>query len=193
MGVDPAAAFAPVLSQAALTLLTPLLVAALLRARPELDAARPLGSARRYRVYLRGLAKLLLAGVACANLTLLLLAVQLWEIVTPTAIVTAVAWLPLVAACVVFGVRVGEAGHRLPPEPGEEPDSGFVQRDDDRYWHLAGMLYANRMDPAFLVHQRVGGRWTLNLGNPVAWPVLAGLGVLALLSVLGVADLPSTG
>ncbi|WP_345407419.1 hypothetical protein [Nonomuraea salmonea] len=37
----PATAFAPVLSQLALTLLTPLLVAALLRARPDLDAAHP--------------------------------------------------------------------------------------------------------------------------------------------------------
>ncbi|RJL35601.1 DUF1648 domain-containing protein [Bailinhaonella thermotolerans] len=201
-GVDPvvrvdttfATAFAPVFSQVALTLLTPLLAAALLRARPELDAARPAGSARRYRVYLRGLARLLPAGAACANLTLLLLALQLWEIVTPSAIVTVVTWLPLAAAAaagLIFGVRVGEAGHRLPPGPGEEPHSGFEQRDDDRHWHLAGMVYANRADPAILVHQRAGGRWTLNLGNPVAWAILAGLAIVALLSLLGVVDLPA--
>ncbi|MEV4800117.1 hypothetical protein AB0K18_08870 [Nonomuraea sp. NPDC049421] len=190
-----ATAFAPVLSQLALTLLTPLLVAALLRARPDLDAARPQGSARRYRVYLRGLSRLLLAGVACANLTLLLLALQLWETVPSGTLVTVLTWLPVAAvalAGLVFAVRVGEAGHRLPPLPGEEQESGYVQRDDDRHWHLAGMLYANRMDPAILVHQRVGGRWTLNLGNPVAWAIVAVIAVVALLSVLGVIDLPGS-
>jgi uncharacterized membrane protein len=192
VATTPAVAFAPVLTQAALTLLAPLLAAALLRARPELDAARPAGSARRYRAYLGGLVKLLLLGTACANLTLLLLAVQLWGIVALSEVMSAVTWLPLLvvaAAFLIFAVRVGEAGHRLPAEPGEEPDSGFVQRDDDRHWHLAGTVYANRMDPAILVHQRVGGRWTLNLGSPVAWVVLTGLAVLALLSLLGV--LPS--
>ncbi|WP_345407416.1 hypothetical protein [Nonomuraea salmonea] len=79
-----------------------------------------------------------------------------------------------------------------PPLPGEEQESGYVQRDDDRHWHLAGMLYANRMDPAILVHQRVGGRWTLNLGNPIAWAITAVIAVVTLLSVLGVIDLPES-
>ncbi|MET8869942.1 DUF5808 domain-containing protein [Nonomuraea sp. NPDC004580] len=48
------------------------------------------------------------------------------------------------------------------------------------------------MDPAILVHQRVGGRWTLNLGNPIAWGIVAVIAVVALLSVLGVIDLPES-
>ncbi|WP_223190723.1 DUF1648 domain-containing protein [Nonomuraea terrae] len=190
-----ATAFSPVITQAALTLLTPLLIAALLRARPELDAAQPAGSARRYRVYLNGMARLLLAVAAGAGWAMFLLALQLWEVAAPSAAVTAATWTPLTAAALsflVFGVRVGEAGHRLPLRPEEARESGFVQRDDDRHWHLAGMIYANRMDPAILVHQRAGSRWTLNFGNPVAWAVLSILAVLGLLSLLGVLDLPAT-
>ncbi|MEU8399599.1 hypothetical protein AB0C28_30825 [Nonomuraea sp. NPDC048892] len=113
---------------ACLSLVALLTAAALLRARPELDAAGPAGSARRYRVYLSGLTRLLLIGVVCADLTLLL-ALQLWEIVPSSVRVTTLTWLPLTVAggaFLFFGIRVGEAGHRLPPEPGEEQESGFV-------------------------------------------------------------------
>ncbi|MEU8364104.1 hypothetical protein AB0C27_49605 [Nonomuraea sp. NPDC048882] len=114
---------------ACLSLVALLTAAALLRARPELDAASPAGSARRYRVYLSGLTRLLLIGVVCADLTLLLLALQLREIVPSSVRVTTLTWLPLTVAggaFLYFGIRVGEAGHRLPPEPGEEQESGFV-------------------------------------------------------------------
>ncbi|MEO3892392.1 hypothetical protein [Nonomuraea sp. B5E05] len=194
IATTPATAFAPVLSQTAITVLVPLLVAALIRARPETDAEHPVTSARRYRVYLHGIATLLLAGAACADLTLLLLALQQWDVLAPSPLTTAATWAPMAAiaaAFLVFGVRVGEAGHRLPSLSGES-GSGYVQRDDDRHWHLAGTLYINRHDPAILVHQRLGGRWTLNLGNPVAWTVLTVLASLALLQLLGVIDLPPT-
>ncbi|MGR6919441.1 hypothetical protein ACU635_34835 [[Actinomadura] parvosata] len=152
-------------------------------------------SARRYRVYLSGIATLLLAGVACADLTLFLLALQQWDLLTPSPLMAVATWAPTIAIAVaflIFGVRVGEAGHRLPPLPGES-GSGYVQRDDDRHWHLAGTVYANRHDPAILVHQRVGSRWTLNLGNPVAWTILTIVAAGALLSLLGVVHLPPTG
>ncbi|MEV6868441.1 hypothetical protein AB0M44_46615 [Streptosporangium subroseum] len=204
MGVDTAhrmsttwpAAFAPALVQAALTLLMPLLAAALTRARPELDAARPAGSARRYRVYLTGVVRLIMASTACANLTAFVIALQLWEILTPSVIVTVVTYLPLglaMAAWIVFEFRVGQAGHRLPSELGEEAeDSTFVQRDDDRHWHLGGFVYANRTDPALFVHQRVGGAsWTMNLGHPTTWAILAIAMVIALLSATGTIPLPA--
>ncbi|MFI6884186.1 DUF1648 domain-containing protein [Streptosporangium canum] len=204
MGVDlahrvsttPPAAFAPVLVQAALTALMPLLAAGLTRARPELDAARPAGSARRYRAYLKGVLRLAFATAACANLSVFLIALQIWEILRPSVIVTVVTYLPLGAALVawiVFELRVGQAGHRLPPEPGEEAeDSDLVQRDDDRHWHLGGFVYANRADPALYVHQRAGGAsWTMNLGHPLTWAVLAAVLVVALLAAAGAIPLPA--
>ncbi|MEU8364105.1 hypothetical protein AB0C27_49610 [Nonomuraea sp. NPDC048882] len=48
------------------------------------------------------------------------------------------------------------------------------------------------MDPAILVHARLGGRWTLNLGNPATWAVLAGVAVPVLLALLHVIDVPAT-
>ncbi|MEV4182513.1 hypothetical protein AB0J28_13850 [Streptosporangium canum] len=196
VGTTPPIAFAPVLVQAVLTVLMPLLAAGLTRARPELDAARPAGSARRYRAYLKGVIRLAFATAACANLSVFLIALQIWEILRPSATVTAVTYLPLGAALVawiVFELRVGQAGHRLPPEPGEEAeDSDLVQRDDDRHWHLGGFVYANRADPALYVHQRAGGAsWTMNLGHPLTWAVLAAVLVVALLAAAGTVPLPA--
>ena len=67
-----------------------------------------------------------------------------------------------------------------------------MQRDDDRYWHLGGFVYANRDDPAVLVHQRAGGfQWTVNLGHPVGWGIGAVLAAIVLVSVAATAfDLP---
>ncbi|AQZ66886.1 unnamed protein product [[Actinomadura] parvosata subsp. kistnae] len=199
LGADPArraptsvfTAFEPVLLQAVVTVAFPALTLVLLRARPDLDAARPAGSARRYRVYLRGMARLSLLGAACVNFSLFIAALRLWEVF---ALGTAAAVLPL--AALVLGPlawewRAGQGGHRLPRLPGEEKeDSGLVQRDDDRHWHLAGTVYANRHDPGVVLHARFGQSWTLNLGHPVAWAVVAGLAALVLLALTGIIDLP---
>ncbi|GAA4231375.1 putative membrane protein [Streptosporangium album] len=191
-------AFEPVVYQTAITLLVLALVVILLRARPDLDAARPKGSARRYRVYLRGIAALSLLSAACLNLGLLVSALQLWAIITPTSLWQAAAYLPLavlLGAWLVWEAKVGAAGHRLPALPGEEKeDSGLAQRDDDRHWFLAGTVYVNRRDPALLLHARIGSSWTLNLGHPIAWLLIAVLVValasLGLSALFGVIDLP---
>ncbi|RZQ63040.1 DUF1648 domain-containing protein [Amycolatopsis suaedae] len=177
-----------VLYQAGTVVVAAVLSLLLVRARPDLDAARPRGSARRYRVYLRGVARLVLLLATAVNLTLV---AALLPAGWPR---TVAAVLPLAALAVVFLVwerRVGQAGHRLPAEPGEDDeDSGVVQRDDDRHWLLAGMVYLNRRDPALLVHRRVGVYWTLNLGHPVAWVLLAVIAVVAVLALTGAVDLP---
>lgn len=192
------AAFAPVVQQAVLTVLMPALVAVSLRARPDLDAADPAGSAARYRVYLRGLAVLLLGTTALGNLSLAVVAALLWELAAPGPLATAAMVVPLAVAAlawVVFAVRVGEAGHRLPGGTASTRpvQRRLVQRDDDRHWYLAGLVYGNRADPALLVHKRIGMGWTLNLGHPITWAVLAGLVLLAGLAMTGVIDLPARG
>lgn len=192
----------PVLAQAAITLAVPLFLLAIVRSRPEIDAARPADSARRYRIYLRSLANLLLLTAACANLTLLGIALRLWELLPPAIPAMVLVYLPVViaaGAAVVFERRVGTGGHRLPGRAADtEPeDTGLVQRDDDRHWHLGGFVYANRSDPAVLVHQRAGGsQWTVNLGHPVGWGIGAVLALVVLASIgaaaLGILDLPAT-
>ncbi|MGO1051505.1 DUF5808 domain-containing protein [Crossiella sp. CA198] len=191
--LTPGATFTPVLAQLLLITLVLLVAAGILRARPEIDPERPIGSARRYRVYLHGFTRLLLASVALANLTVLAHALPQWGILPIDGWFTALGYLPLalaLAAWLRFSIRVGEAGHRLPAEPGEEAPAP-VRRDDDRHWHLAGMLYLNRRDPAVLVHRRSGLFWTLNLGHPLAWTAVAAVILLAVLTSLGVLELPS--
>lgn len=191
------AAFAPVTAQVLLIALAILVTAGILRARPEVEPDRPAGSARRYRVYLRGISRLMALSAGAANATLLVLALQLWGLLGLSRWITGLSFLPLIVALggwVWFAVRVGEAGHRLPAEPGEERESAPVRRDDDRYWHLAGMVYVNRGDPAVLVHRRAGMFWTLNLGNPRAWAVIAAIATVMLtlggLDSLDVINLP---
>ncbi len=201
-GLDPgtrepttwAAAFEPVLFQAGIVVLVPLVTLAVLRARPDLDAARPRGSARRYRVYLHGVATMTLLLGAALNLGLAVTALQLWEVVPATLPWRIAAYLPLAVMVVLlvrWDRRVGSAGHRLPALPDEEDeDSGVVQRDDDAHWYLAGLMYVNRRDPAAFVHARIGHSWTMNLGSPVAWVVLGGLALLAIAALTGLVDLP---
>lgn len=160
-------AFATVSAQLLILLLVGLLALAIPRGRPEIDAERPAGSAARYRRYLGAVLRLLFASAGCANVSLL------------------VAWS-------VFAVRAGDAGHRLSTSDDEEP-TGRVQRDDDRFWFAAGMVYANRTDPALFVHRRSGAFWTLNLGNPLSWAIVAVVAVVAVLTGFGVIDLPERG
>jgi uncharacterized membrane protein len=187
-------AFATVTAQLLIILLVGLLALAIPRARPELDAEQPASSATRYRTYLRGVLRLLLVSASGANASLLVASLQVWEVLQPTVLVTVVSYLPLAAALVawaVFAVRAGDAGHRLPAADGEE--SQYVQRDDDRHWRLAGMVYLNRRDSAVLVHRRVGMYWTLNFGHPVSWAILAVIALVAVLAGFGVIDLPTRG
>lgn len=187
--------FSTVLTQILVVVLIPPLTIATSRARPEIDAAQPSASASRYREYLHGVLSLLLISAGCVNATMLLISLQLWEVVETTVPTTIVAYLPLLAAFIawiVFSVRAGDAGHRLSPT-GDEPETRYEQRDDDRHWHAAGMVYVNRNDPALLVHRRVGTYWTLNLGHPIAWIVLAAVAVTGVLAGFGVVSLPAKG
>jgi uncharacterized membrane protein len=189
-------AFATVTAQLLIILLIVLLAVAIPRARPELDAEQPAGSAARYRAHLASVLRLLLISAGCANASLLVASLQVWEILEPTLVVTLVSYLPLAAAVVTwaaFAVRAGDAGHRLPAADGDSDESQYVQRDDDRYWHLAGMIYLNRRDPAILVHRRAGMYWTLNLGNPVSWALIAAIALVALLTGLDIINLPTRG
>ncbi|MEU9690154.1 DUF5808 domain-containing protein [Amycolatopsis japonica] len=190
-----AAGFSTVFAQVLVIVLTSLMTVAISRARPEIDAAQPSASASRYREYLHGVLALLLISAGCVNATLLVVSLQLWGVVDTTVPVTIVAYLPLAAAFIAwigFTVRAGDAGHRL-PRAGDEPETRYEQRDDDRHWYAAGMVYLNRNDPALLVHRRVGTYWTLNLGHPIAWVVLAAVAVAAVLTGFGVVTLPAKG
>ncbi len=162
--------FVPVFVQAGMTALLLALAWGAFRARPELDPARPVDSARRHRRFSVRAVVSLLVLAACVDLSMLVAAWSVWRAgsLSPLFVL-----LPLlVGGVVVIGValRTGQAGSRLPATEGaaQETDTGIVRRDDDRYWRGAGSIYVNRADPSLLVQKRSGFGWTFNFGNPRA-------------------------
>ena len=57
-----------------------------------------------------------------------------------------------------------------------------INRNDDRFWKL-GVIYINPEDPALFLEKRFGIGWTMNLGRPIAWAILAG--IILLIVILG--------
>jgi uncharacterized membrane protein len=160
-------AFIPVFSQIALTAVMAGTVAGVLRARADLDVARPKSSASQYRRYLTSMARALMGMAALLNLMLLGLSGLIWSDTRSQPLTLLVAGLPLLAVLGIVAhlvLRVGPSGSRLPAATQEE-DTGLVPRDDDRFWHWAGMVYVNTDDPAVMVPRRVGIGWTVNAGN----------------------------
>ena len=74
-----------------------------------------------------------------------------------------------------ISARAGAARARTPA------GAMATDRDDDRFWK-GGIWYVNRDDPAVLVSARFAFGWTVNLGNPTAWLLIAGF--VAVLAVL---------
>lgn len=177
-------AFGLVFGQVLLTVLMAGMVVLALRARPELDAARPRESAARYREYLGGTARAILGIATLLNLMLSGISAAIWSGNRSGWLLVTIVGVPVaaslaVAAHLVLRVGCGRSGSSAAEA---EPPTGLVRRDDDRHAVAAGLLYVNADDPAVLVPSRVGSGWTVNLGNP---RFLAGMA--ATLAVAGVA------
>lgn len=171
------AAFSLVFLQLGLTALLAGIAAAIVRSRPDLDPARPMGSSRWARHYVTLSAKALLGLAAMIDLGLMGSSLLMWT-------GTVSRWAPLVIvipvlASVAGAVTVLARNNRDRAENGE--DTGLTHRDDDRYWR-GGLIYINREDPTLLVPRRFGLGWTLNFGDPRAAMLLAG--VLALIGLV---------
>jgi uncharacterized membrane protein len=164
------------------------------RSRPDIEAADAAGSTRRYRRFLAACTRAVLTLLALVDLTLLLAALQNWQVYLLSGIGSALPVLPFAVGLLVLAVvtfRVGQGGSRLSGDGrgGYGPAPG-VDRDDDRFWK-AGLIYVNRDDPAILVGARFGVGWTFNLANPMAWLVIAGIvatpaGLAALAATVGI-------
>lgn len=172
-------AFGLVGVQALLTALVLGLVAVGLRSRRDIVATTPASSADQYRRFLGAMARSVLVLAAALNLTMLLVALMIWDVVPPSGgwqVASMAPTLVATAVLVVVAVRTGQSGHRLrtavPDGPGRP---GTAHRDDDAHW-IGGLIYINREDPALFVPKRFGGvGWTVNLGRPVAWVVVGAI------------------
>lgn len=154
-------AFSLVFVQIGMTALLVAIAAAILRSRPDIDPARPVGSALWHRQYLSLGAKALLGLVAMIDVGMLGSSLLMWT-GTVTSWAPLVVVLPILAAVVVAVVAL--ARNNRERNEGDE-DTGLTHRDDDTYWR-GGLFYINRDDHALLVQRRFGLGWTLNSAIP---------------------------
>ncbi len=172
---SPVSAFAMVIGQLYVTGLWTGLLVLIYRSRPDIDAADPAASLRRYRRLLDRYTRAALTMLALVDLTFGLAALQLWQLYHLYGAGAALPFLPAAAGVLILitvAMRAGRARIR-PAGSGQPPGRAVAAgRDDDRFWK-AGLVYINRTDPAIMVSTRIGVGWTLNLGNPAAWLLIA--------------------
>jgi uncharacterized membrane protein len=169
---SPVSAFAFVIAQLYVTGMWTGLLVLTYRSRPDIDPADPAASVRRYRLLLDRFTKAALSLLALVDLTLLLAALQVWQLYHLHGAGAALPLVPAAAGVILLiavAIWAGRDRIRRGQRPGRPAAAG---RDDDRFWK-AGLVYINRADPAIVVPARIGVSWTLNLGNPAAWLVIA--------------------
>jgi uncharacterized membrane protein len=160
------AAFTPVFIQVGVSVLIVALTVLVFTSKPDIDAAAPVASSQRHRVFLTRMAKALFVLTALVDLALAVLAWVMWT----DAGFGLLALVPValgVATVVAVAVRTGQEGHRV-PVAGDDPTSPVVHRDDDALWR-GGLVYVNPDDPAVMVPKRFGVGWTVNFGNRLVW------------------------
>lgn len=170
VATSPASAFAVVVGQLYATGLWTGLLVLVYRSRPDLDTADPAASLRSYRKALGAFGRAGLILLACVDASVLLFALHLWHVLHLSGGANLLVALPVAAGLAGFLVTVVGAG-RAPART--VAGAQATDRDDDRYWK-GGIVYANLDDPALLVGARVAFGWTVNLGNPIAWLLVAG-------------------
>jgi uncharacterized membrane protein len=168
-------AFAIVAAQLWVTVEATGLLVLVYRSRPDIEATDPATSTGRYRRYLTAMTRAILTLVALVDLTLLLVALRVWQVYQLSGAASTVVVLPFAAGLIILGVvayRTGQGGSRLSRGAGPRRPAAGTDRDDDRFWK-AGLFYVNRDDPALMVGARFGVGWTFNFGNRIAWLIVA--------------------
>jgi uncharacterized membrane protein len=172
---SPARAFAMVIVQVYVTGVGTGLMVLVHRSRPDIDAADPAASLGRYRNLLDRFTRAALTLFALIDLTFLLASLQLWQLYHLHGISAALLILPADAGVLILiavAIRAGRDRVRLAGSDQRPGRAGPAGRDDDRFWK-AGLVYINRSDPAIMVPARIGIGWSLNLGNPAGWLIIA--------------------
>jgi uncharacterized membrane protein len=187
VATSPVSAFGVVLGQVYATGLWTALLVLVYRSRPDLDTADPAASLRAHRKALAVFGRAGLVLLACVDLTLLLAALQLWQILRLSGSGDVLLVVPFALGLAVFFCAVVRAGA---VRAGAAGGATATDRDDDRFWK-AGIVYVNREDPAVLVGARAAYGWTVNFGNPTAWLLIAGFvavpaGLVAIRLVAGI-------
>lgn len=170
VATSPASSFAVVVGQLYVTGLWTGLLMLVYRSRPDLDAGDPAGSLRSYRKALRTFGRAGLMLLASVDASILLFALQFWQVLHLSGGAKLLTALPVAIGLVGFLAAVHRAGKARAQTSVE---ALVAHQDDDQYWK-GGVVYVNRDDPAVLVGARFAFGWTVNLGNPIAWLLVIG-------------------
>lgn len=92
--------------------------------------------------------------------------ISMLQALLPVLIMIGITLVAAGAVTVIYGQNGARLLRRM-----EEPATMPV--DDDRYWKL-GIFYWNSDDASLFVPERFGVGWTMNLGRPAAWAIIAG-------------------
>lgn len=153
----------------------------ILRSKRPASPGAPVTSALAYGLFARAESVLLLASgliiTAAVGVGFMLSTVGAVSLGSAVVIIL-VAVVPILVGSVVIAVVYGQAGSRLfrrmeAAGTAGAPVGSVMPADDDEHWKL-GIFYVNRDDASLFLPERFGVGWTLNLGRPAAWGIIAG-------------------
>jgi uncharacterized membrane protein len=143
----------------------------IIRSKSATSADAPVSTAYAYGLFAHAQSVLLVALGALINLAFICMPLSFAGILTMGQAALAVGLVALVAvvASIVVSLVYGQAGSRV---IARVADDGSMPTDDDAHW-VAGVFYVNRDDPSLFLPERFGVGWTVNLGRPVVWAIMA--------------------
>lgn len=161
----------PVVLQLAIAGTTAFCHAMILRSKRPVDPRLPASSAVAYGAYARAWSAWCVGMGVAINASVVALEASLvgWVSLGFAGAAITLATLAMLVPCIVLAVRYGQNGTRLLDRL---PEGAALCADDDEHWR-GGVFYANREDPAVVVPRRFGIGWTLNMGRPAGWLIVA--------------------
>lgn len=152
-----------------------------LRSKPGITPEHPASSSRAYGLFLRAqTVTLLVCGLLLTAVIGILMELSFIGMASLQIVLIAVLALTVLMLVATVGVNLafGQSGSKVFRM--EESDN--LLRNDDACWKL-GMIYVNGNDASIFVPKRSGFGWTVNLGRPSAWALMAGFALFTVLFV----------
>ena len=152
-----------------------------LRSKPGTTPEHPASSSWAYGLFLRAqTVTLLVCGLLLTAVIGILMELSFIGMASLQIVLIAVLALTVLVLVATVGVNLvfGQSGSKVFRM--EESDN--LLRNDDACWKL-GMLYVNGNDASIFVPKRSGFGWTVNLGRPSAWALMAGFALFTVLFV----------
>ncbi len=160
------------------------------RSKAPISPDRPTASAYAYGVFARSQSIFLLAsGLLISTVLGLVFDLSALDVIGMDVCIVIIlaAVAPVLIGAVAISVVYGQAGSRV---FARLEDKDGLPADDDEHWKL-GIFYFNRDDASLFLPERFGIGWTINLGRPAAWAVIAGFILFTVLFLCAVFALVS--